>query len=47
MATTSLDPIREIRSRERRDKLKMLAWVLALVAVLMVLRILIGHGCGC
>jgi hypothetical protein len=47
MYPTFHDPIRETRSRERRDPFKMLAWVLALVAVLVVLRILIGPGCGC
>lgn len=47
MTTTSLDPVQRARLQERREKLKMLAWVLAVVALLVVLRILAGPGCGC
>ncbi len=47
MATAAFDPIREARRQERRGQLKLLAWVLGLVALLVVLRILAGPGCGC
>ena len=47
MATASFDPIREARRQERRGQLKMLTWVLGLVALMVLLRILAGLGCGC
>lgn len=47
MATDSLDPIREAQRRVRLDTFKMLTWVLGLVALLVLLRLLAGLGCGC
>lgn len=47
MATAAFDPICEARRQERRGQLKLLLWVLGLVALLVVLRILAGPGCGC
>lgn len=47
MATASFDPIREARRQERLGQFKLLAWVLGLVALLVLLRILAGPGCGC
>mgnify|MGYP000920270858 CR=1 FL=1 len=47
MATAAFDPIRKARRQECRSQLKLLAWVLGLVALLVVLRILAGPGCDC
>lgn len=47
MTTARFDPIREARRQERQGRLKLLGWVLGLVALLVLLRILAGPGCGC
>jgi hypothetical protein len=47
MTTGSLDPVQRARLQERRERLRFLGWVLALVALLVILRILAGPGCGC
>ena len=46
MAST-LDPVQRAEAQVRRERLQLLAWVLGLVALLVILRILAGPGCGC
>lgn len=46
MTTAAFDPIHEARRQQRRGQLKLLPWVLGLVALPVVLRILAGPACG-